>query len=159
MAYLIIGYIFIVIIISIIKKVNGYDAFISGVKEGSITVINMFSNLLGFVLVVECIKGCGIIEDLGELVNPYLFIQGLVRPLSASSSMAIMLDTYETFGVDNPISIMSTFIHTTADTTFYIIVMYFSSCEIKEYRYAFLMGVIINIVAYLIIGAVFVLFF
>ena len=159
MAYLILGYIFIVIIVAIVKKVNGYDAFISGVKEGTTTVVNMFSNLLGFVLVVECIKSCGIIEDLGQLINPNLFIQGLVRPLSASSSMAIMLDTFETYGVDSSIAILSTFIHTTADTTFYIIVMYFSSCEIKEYRYAFLIGIIVNIIAYLVIAAVFVLFF
>lgn len=158
MAYLIIGYILIVIICSLVKKVNGYEAFISGVKEGSITVINMFANLLGFVLVVECIKGCGILDDLGAIFNPYLFIQGFIRPLSASSSLAIMLDTYETFGVDHPVAIISTLIHATADTTFYIIVMYFSSCEIKEYHYAFLMGAIVNIIAYLIIGAVFVIF-
>jgi spore maturation protein SpmB len=159
MEYLIIGYIFVVILVSIIKKVNGYDAFIVGVKDGSRTVINMFGNMLGFVLVVEAIKGCGIIEDLGSIFNPNLFIQAIIRPLSASSSMAIMIETFQTYGIDSPTSIASTFIHTTVDTTFYIIVLYFSSCEIKKYRYAMALGLIVNILAYIIIFAFLVIFF
>lgn len=159
MSYLIGGYILTVIVVSFIRKVNGYNAFINGVKEGLTTVINMFANLLGFVLVVECIKGCGIIEDLGSLINPHLFIQALIRPLSASSSMAIMLEVFQTFGVDSKVGILSTFIHTTADTTLYIIVLYFSSCEIKDYRYAITLGIIINIISYIIIITVFILFF
>src|SRR5690554_6937359 len=138
MEYIIGGYIFIVILISIIKNVNGYDAFIEGVKDGTKTVINMFSNLLGFVLVVKCIESRGIIEDLGKLINPNLFVQALIRPLSASSSMAIMLNNFETYGVDSNIGILSTYYHTTIDTGFYIIILYFSSCDIKKYRYSFL---------------------
>ncbi|HEY8445017.1 MAG TPA: hypothetical protein VIK94_02690 [Bacilli bacterium] len=159
MGYLIGGYIFIVIIISIIKKVNGYDAFIEGVKDGTRTVVNMFSNLLGFVLVVKCIESCGIIEDLGRIVNPNLFVQSIIRPLSASSSMAIMISNFETYGVDSDVSILSTFIHTTIDTSFYIIVLYYSSCDIKNYRYTFLMSIIIVMIAYVIIGLAFIILF
>ncbi|HHU56471.1 MAG TPA: hypothetical protein GXZ48_07275 [Acholeplasmataceae bacterium] len=159
MEYIIGGYILIVIIISIIKKVNAYDAFIEGVKDGTKTVVNMFSNLLGFVFVVKCIESCGIIEDLGNLVNPHIFVQGIIRPLSASSSMAIMISTFETYGVDSPIAILSTLIHTTIDTSFYIIVLYFSSCNIKDYRYSLLMSIIIIIIAYIVIGITYILLF
>ena len=138
MGYIIGTYIFIVLVVAIFKKVRAYDAFIEGVKEGTKTVLNMFSTLLTFVLVVESIKACGVLEDIGEAINTNILVQALIRPLSASSSMAIMLETFETYGVDSEISILSTFIHATIDTTFYIIVLYFSSCEIKKYKYSLL---------------------
>lgn len=159
MAYLIGIYIFIVIAVAIIKKVNAYDAFLVGVKEGSVTVINMFSTMLGFVLVVEAIKACGVLEDLGAIINPNIFIQTIIRPFSASSSMAIMLDLYKHEGVDSSISILSTFIHTSLDTSLYIIALYFSSNEIKKYRYVILLVLIVTLISYMLIWFVFNLFF
>lgn len=159
MGYIIAGYIFIVLVIALIKKVKAYDAFLEGVKEGTQTVLNMFSTLLAFVLVVESIKACGILEDISELINANLLVQSIIRPLSASSSMAIMLQTYQEFGVDSRISISSTFIHSVIDTSFYIIVLYFSSCNIKNYKYAFSLALIIIFIAYILIYLVIALFY
>ena len=159
MGYIIGTYIFIVLVVAIFKKVRAYDAFIEGVKEGTKTVLNMFSTLLTFVLVVESIKACGVLEDIGEAINTNILVQALIRPLSASSSMAIMLETFETYGVDSEISILSTFIHATIDTTFYIIVLYFSSCEIKKYKYSLFLGLIIILITYLLIYLTLILIF
>lgn len=148
MGYLIAGYIALVLLIALIKKIKAYDAFIEGVKEGSITVVNMFSTLLSFVLVVESIKACGILEDIGEVINANILIQSIIRPLSASSSMAIMLKNYELYGVDSNISILSTFIHATIDTSFYIVVLYFSSSGIKKYKYTLILTMTIIILSY-----------
>lgn len=111
MGYIIGGYIAIVLIVALFKKVKAYDAFLEGVKEGTKTVLNMFSTLLAFVLVVESIKACGILEDISEVINANILIQAIIRPLSASSSMAIMLQTFNDYGVDSQIGILSTFIH------------------------------------------------
>jgi spore maturation protein B len=151
MGYIVGGYILVVLITAFVKKIKAYDAFLIGIKDGITTVINMFSTLLSFVLIVESIKACGVIDDIGNLFNANIIIQSIIRPLSASSSMAILIDIFNSFGVDSNEAILSTFIHTTIDTTFYIIVLYFSSCGIKNYRYAFIMGLIIIIIAYLLI--------
>lgn len=159
MGYIIAGYIIIVLVVALFKKIKAYDAFLEGVKEGTQTVFNMFSTLLAFILVVESIKACGIIEDISEFVNANLLVQSIIRPLSASSSMAIMLQTFNDYGIDSRISIASTFIHATIDTSFYIIVLYFSSCDIKNYQYALILGLIIVIIAYIFIYLVIMIFF
>lgn len=151
MGYLIGGYIFIVLVVTVLKKVNAYEAFLKGAKEGTTTVLNMFSTLLGFVLIVESIKSCGILEDLGKFINPNLFIQSIIRPLSASSSLAIMLDVFESSGVDSKNGIMSTFLHTTLDTSIYMVALYFGSANIKKYRYTFLLIFLVTIITYILI--------
>ena len=159
MAYLIGGYIAIVLISSFVKKIKAYDAFVKGIKEGLTTVINMFSPMLGFVLIVEAIKGCGVLDDLGQIMSTNLFIQVLIRPFSASSSMAIMLDIFKNNGVDSGAAILSTFYHTSLDTSLYIVALYFTSNEIKDHRYTVFLVILITVIVYIFIYLFYRVFF
>ena len=134
MIYIISGYILITIIIAIFKKVDGYHSFINGIKDGCNVVLNMFPSLLAFVLIIECISSCGIIKDIMKITNHswiiQIIMQMIVRPFSSGSSMSMMLNIYDMYGVDSIPSLFSTFIHSSCDTLFYMITLYFSSFSI-----------------------------
>ena len=150
MTYLIAIYIFSVIIYSVFKKSNAYQSFIEGIMEGTQTVVNMFATLLSFVLVVEAIKSCGIL-DIFKNFNAGIIVQGIIRPLSASSSFAIMIDNFNIYGVDSKVSVISTLIHATLDTVFYIIVIYTSTISSKKTKYLIVIGFILVILNYILI--------
>ena len=105
-------------------------------------VVNMFSFVLAFVIAINLLNSSHLLEYISSKLNfKYcdLLIQAIVRPFSSSSSLSIMLKNYEKYGVDSKISLLSTFIHTVSDSTFYMISFYFGcigiknkcSCEIK----------------------------
>ena len=135
---LLIAYIIIVIGYGLIKKVNCFEAFTTGVKEGTITVINMFSYFLGFVLLVSLIESCGIVSDFENLFrnigfSPLVIVQAFLRPFSSGSSYALMIEIYQTAGVDSFSGVLSTFIHTVSDASIYIIVFFSAAAGIKKY--------------------------
>ncbi|MGI6767617.1 MAG: hypothetical protein ACOX43_00755 [Bacilli bacterium] len=152
---LLVAYILIVIVYGLIKKVNCFEAFTNGIKEGTVTVLNMYSYFLGFVLLVSLIESCGIINDLENLFrnlgfSPLIIIQALMRPFSSGSSYALMLEIYQTEGVDSFSGVLATFIHTVSDASIYIIVFFSAAAGIKKYGRALWIGVLINIIGFVI---------
>lgn len=149
-SYIIVGYIFIVFFFGIIKKVNCYESFTIGVKDGTKSVVNMFSTILTFVFAINLLNSSGLISYIGDVINfinlnPEILLQVITRPLSSSSSLTITMDVYESLGVDSYDSIVSTLIHTTTDTSFYIISLYYGYVGIKKIRHTLVLGLIINI--------------
>lgn len=145
----------------VIKKVNCYESFIEGALDGAKNVINMFSFVLAFVLAINLLNSSHLLEYLSNKVNfKYcdLLIQAIVRPFSSSSSLSIMLKNYEKYGVDSKISLMSTFIHTVSDSTFYMISFYFGLIGVKNVGKALLCGMITNILGIILSVAVIMLF-
>ncbi len=155
MIYLISGYIVIVIIYSIIKRNNTYESFKNGALKGLKNVINMYSSLLVFMFAVTCLLNCGFIDYLKlKSNNSYLIliiIQMLIKPLSNTSSYGIMMTIYEKYGPNSFASILSTFIHSTFDTLFYIITIYMSVTQIKKYHKILTYGLILLMVNYVLV--------
>lgn len=155
MIYLISIYIIVVIIYSVIRKNNTYDSFKNGVNKGLKTIINMFSSLLVFVFAINCLLNSGLIEVLTKKYNNsgliLIVIQMFCRPLSNSSSYAILLNIYDVYGVNSFYGILSTFIHSTFDTLFYIITIYFSVTKIMKYQKALLYGLVVLIFNYILV--------
>lgn len=154
-SYFILGYIILVISYGAIRRVNSFSSFTSGVREGMTTVVNMFSFVLSFLLLIALIESCGILEYLEKTIfkntlSPLLFVQMLIRPFSASSSYVMMLEIYNLTGVDSFISLFSTFIHTISDSTIYIVIFYFGSIGIKKYKHVINLGLIINLLGYIL---------
>ena len=163
-SYIIIGYIVLVLVFGIINKVNCFESFTSGVKEGTATVVNMFVYILGFVFMIKLIESSGILVFLENTIfknsfSPIMLVQMLIRPFSGSSSYIMMLDIYSEYGPDSFEGLLSTFIHTISDSSIYMIVFYFGAIEIKKYKGVISFGVILNILGYLIsIGIIYFLF-
>lgn len=163
MIYLISSYIIIVIIYSIIKKNNPYESFKKGIIKGLKNVINMYSSLLVFLFAITCLINCGLIEYLKEHYHNsdfiLILIQMLVKPLSNTSSYGIMMTIYEKTGVNSFTSILSTFIHSSFDTLFYIITIYMTVTKINKYHKASIYGLILLLINYLLIFIFCYLFF
>ena len=153
--YFILGYIIIVIVFGLIKKVSCFNSFTSGVKEGTLTVLNMFTYILGFIFLITLIESCGILTDLetkylANTFSPILIVQMIMRPFSGSSSLAMMIEIFENYGVDSFTGVLTTFIHTIADSTIYITVFYFASIGIKKYSKVLWIGLFINLLGFIL---------
>jgi len=129
------------------KKINVFEAFIEGAKEGFEVSVKIMPYLVGLLVAVSLFRTSGALTYLGDGfkwifshfnmdtrfvdVLPIAFL----RPLSGSGARALMLDNLKIHGPDSFIGHMSSVLYGTADTTFYIVALYFGAVNIKKTRY------------------------
>lgn len=161
-SYLIIFIIITLLIASLLKRINCYELFIEGTKEGLKTTINMFPFLFTFMFAITCLQSSGILEFIEYLLksnNVIVFIQAIIRPISSSSSLAILIDNYNNYGVDSNISILSTLIHYISDSTLYIVPFYLGLFNIKKYNKIIALGLIVNLCSFILVYLMYLLMF
>ena len=130
------------------KKVDVYDAFIEGAKEGFEIAIKLIPYLLAMLVAIGLLRSSGVLDNLLAIFN-YLFtlagvntdfIQALptafMKPLSGSGARAMMLETMNTYGVDSFAATVSAILQGSTETTFYVLAVYFGSVNIKHVRHA-----------------------
>lgn len=152
-------YIGLIIIYGLIRKVECYKSFEIGVKSSYEILKQIFPNILALVFAVEVFINCGFIELIKPMFAIFkipveLFIQALLRPLSSQSALVMMIKIFDKFGVDSFYGITSSILQGCSDTTFYVIVVYFSSVDIKNSKYALKVGLLTDILTFI---AVFIL--
>ena len=140
----------IIIIYAIYKKVNIYDEFLSGVKEGLKISLDIFPSIFALIISVTVLVKSNLLNDLISLININLFPKeilpiAILRPISSSSSMMLLNDILLTHGPDSLIGKISSIIAGSTDTTIYIIGMYYSSIKIKKIRQSLLIGLLADI--------------
>ena len=155
-------YIAFIILYGVFKKVNCYESFKTGVFNNYKILLDIFPNLLALVFAVEVFTNSGIIEVLNNMFNfisiPIeIIIQAFLKPISSSSSLIMMMKVYNNYGVDSPFGILSSIIQGCSDTTFYIVTLYFSCVKIKNYKYALKVGILTDIITFLIVSIFFIL--
>ena len=135
-----------------IKKVNVYDAFIDGAKDGFSVSIKIIPFMIGVLVGIGVFRASGAMDLLmdgikglvGWLGYDSKFIDALptafMKPLSGSGAKAMMVETMHTFGPDSFAGRLSCIFQGAADTTFYIIALYFGLVGIKKTRYAVVAG-------------------
>ena len=135
-----------------IKKVNVYDAFIDGAKDGFSVSIKIIPFMIGILVGIGVFRASGAMDLLmdgikglvGWLGYDSKFIDALptafMKPLSGSGAKAMMVETMHTFGPDSFAGRLSCIFQGAADTTFYIIARYFGLVGIKKTRYAVVAG-------------------
>ena len=135
----------VVIIYGSYKKVNVYDSFVSGAKEGLPMVCSMFFSLLAMIFGVNIFLNSGIIDYFFDFLKPFLMLVhipaevlpvAIMRPLSGSFGLALLNDLYKLYGPDSFISVLASVIQGSSDTTIYVITLYFGTIGIKKIRYA-----------------------
>ncbi|MBO5800340.1 MAG: hypothetical protein J6Q03_00895 [Paludibacteraceae bacterium] len=139
------------------KKVNVYDAFIEGAKNGFDTSVKVMPYLVGMLVGIGVFRASGamdfIIDGLRFVFDFVLpdttFVDALptafMKPLSGSGAKAMMLDTMAQYGADSFVGRLSCMFQGAADTTFYIIALYFGSVGIKRTRYAVTAGLVADL--------------
>lgn len=163
---------FAIILGGIYKKINIFDAFIEGAKEGFWTCVKIIPYLVGMLIAISLLRTSGVFEIIIDGMK-YLasaanmdtrFVDGLptalIKPLSGSGARGMMVDTMTTFGPDSFPSRLAGILQGSSDTTFYVIAVYFGAVGIRNIRYtvgtmllADLVGIITAIsLAYLFFG-------
>lgn len=140
----------IVIVYALKKKVNIYDEFLNGVKEGLKTSLDIFPSIFALIISVTVLVKSNLLNDLISLININLFPKeilpiAILRPISSSSSLMILNEILVTYGPDSLIGKISSIIAGSTDTTIYIIGMYYSSIKIKKIRQSLLIGLLADI--------------
>ena len=159
--------IIIVFIVGAMRKgVNVYEAFIEGAKGGITTSLTIIPYLVGMLVAISVIRNSGV---LGFVVAglDWVFVHlgmhteftpalptALMKPLSGSGSKAMMIDAMRTYGVDSFVGRLACIFQGSADTTFYIVALYFGSVGIRKTRYAIACGLLADLAG--IVAAIFV---
>jgi spore maturation protein SpmB len=153
------------------KGENVYEAFIEGAKGGIQTSLTIIPYLVGMLVAISVIRNSGV---LGFVVSgiDWVFVQmgvrteftpalptALMKPLSGSGSKAMMIDAMQTYGVDSFVGRLACIFQGSADTTFYIVALYFGSVGIRKTRYAISAGLMADFAGICTAIAVAYLFF
>ena len=139
------------------RKINVYDAFIDGAKDGFATAIKIIPYLIAILIAIGVFRASGamdiimngvmaLVEGMGfdaEWVNA--LPTALMKPLSGSGARGMMIDTMNTFGADSFAGRLASTFQGATDTTFYIIAVYFGAVGIKNTRYAIPCGLIADL--------------
>ena len=134
---------------ALIKKINIYDVFVEGSKESYDMVLTMFPCMLAMIFGVNIFIKSGVLEYIfGFFQNILDFLHipleivpmAIMRPISGTSSLAILNTILETYGPDSFVGRLASVIQGSTDTTFYILTLYFGSIGIKKIRYSLWAG-------------------
>lgn len=130
------------------KKIDIYDAFIEGAKQGFEIAIKLIPYLLAMLVAIGLLRSSGVLDGLLSLFEYFFtligvntdFIQALptafMKPLSGSGARAMMLETMNTYGADSFAATVSAILQGSTETTFYVLAVYFGSVGIKKVRHA-----------------------
>lgn len=133
---------------AVIKKVNAYEAFIDGAKEGFETAIMIIPYLVAMLVAIGVFRASGALDLLAEGLRGLVlsfnmddrFIDALptalMKPFSGSGARAMMIDTMQVHGADSFAGRLSSIVQGSTETTFYVLAVYFGSVGIKKIRHA-----------------------
>ena len=139
------------------KRINVYEAFIDGAKKGFATSIKILPYLVGMLVGIGVFRASGAMDLIchgltsffSMFLNDTRFVDALptalMKPLSGSGAKAMMVETMKVYGADSFVGRLTCLFQGAADTTFYIIAMYFGSVGIKKTRYAVTAGLVADL--------------
>lgn len=147
--------IFMIVMYGMLEKVNVYEIFIKGAKEGFVTVIGIMPTMVGLMVAVGVLRSSGCLdfaaEQIGKL-SEYIGFPGELVPLSvvkmfsSSASNGLLIDLYKEFGTDSYIGRIASISMACTETIFYTMSVYFMTAKVKKTRYT-LPGALIATIA------------
>ena len=159
------------IVAGIRKKVNVYDAFIEGAKDGFQTAVRIIPYLVAILVAIGVFRASGAMDMLiGGLAKGVALLgvdaqwveampTALMKPLSGSGAHGMMVDAMTTYGADSFVGRLSCIFQGSTDTTFYILAVYFGSVGIKNTRHAVSCGLLADLAGIIAAIAICYLFF
>jgi spore maturation protein B len=140
-----------ILLLGVLKKVNLYETFIEGAKEGFQVGVRIIPYLVAMLIAIGIFRTSGAMEMLSTLVSPLTNLIGmpsetlpmaLIRPLSGSGALGVMSETINAHGPDSLIGRMVAVMMGSGETTFYVLAVYFGSVGISRTRQAVPAGLI-----------------
>ena len=148
------------------KKVNVYDAFIEGAKEGFTTAVRIIPYLVAILVAIGVFRASGCMDYLTQGIASLVEMRGLnsdfvgalptalMKPLSGSGARGLMVDAMSTYGADSFVGRLACIFQGSTDTTFYILAVYFGSVGVAKTRHAVPCGLLADLAG--ILAAIFV---
>lgn len=142
------------ILLAVINKVNVYETFIDGARDGFNVAIKIIPYLIAILVAVGVFRASGAMDMMVGLIQKLLVSihidsdftgalpTAIMKPLSGSGARGMMVDAMNTYGADSFVGRVSSVVQGATDTTFYIIAVYFGSVGIRKTRYAITCGLI-----------------
>lgn len=159
------------ILAGLIKRINVYDAFIEGAKEGFHTAVRIIPYLIAILVAVGVFRASGAMDMLINGIKYGVELCGLntdfvgalptalMKPLSGSGARGLMVEAMKNYGADSFVGRLSCIFQGSTDTTFYILAVYFGSVNIKYTRHAVACGLLADLVGVFAAISVCYLFF
>ena len=158
---------------ALVKRVNAYEAFIEGAKEGFQTAVTIIPYLVAMLVAIGMLRASGALPAFVEGIRGLVLALGfdtawvdalptmLIKPLSGSGARAMMIETMQTSGADSFAGRLASIVQGSSETTFYVLAVYFGSVGIQRVRHAVAGGLIADLggfiaavlAAYLFFGA------
>ncbi len=148
------------------KKINVYDAFIEGAKDGFNVAIKIIPYLVGILVAIGVFRTSGTMDIVVGGIREIVALFGantdfvdtlptaLMKPLSGGGARGMMVEAMDTFGADSFVGRLASVMQGSTETTFYVLAVYFGSVKISKTRYAVTAGLIADFVG--ILAAIFI---
>lgn len=144
--------ILLIIFYGYIKKVNIYQSFLQGAKEGLEIVINIAPAILAMVFAVNIFLDSNVLSFLLQPFDnvfkmPHQILSlAFLRPISGTASLSIMTNIFKVYGPDSFYGRLASVLQGCTDTTIYVVALYYSSIHISKTRYTILVGLMADLV-------------
>ena len=155
----------------LIKRINVYDAFIEGAKEGFQTAVRIIPYLVAILVGIGVFRASGAMDMIIDGIKWTVGVLGgntdfvgalptaLMKPLSGSGARGMMVDAMTTYGADSFVGRLSCVFQGSTDTTFYILAVYFGSVGIRYTRHAVACGLLADLAGVIAAIAICYMFF
>jgi len=170
---LLFGIIVTFLLMAVWRRVNAYEAFIEGAKEGFHTAVTIIPYLVAMLVAIAVFRASGALDLLMGGIRSAVLALGydarwvdglptaLMKPFSGSGARAMMIDTMQTHGADSFAGRLASIVQGSTETTFYVLAVYFGAVGVKRVRHAVTCGLIADVagiladiaMAYLFFGA------
>jgi len=144
-----------IILYGYLKRVDLYDNFIEGAKDGMKTVVGILPTIVGLMVAVGILRASGALDLFSKLISPLTSRLGyptevvpltLMRLVSSSASTGLLLDLFKKYGPDSHIGRFVSIMMSCTETVFYTMSVYFMSVKITKTRYTLTSALIANLV-------------
>lgn len=150
------------IILGLVKKVNVYELFIDGAKDGFKVAIGIIPYLIAMLVAISVFRASGSMDYILSMMVSFFQLLGwntdfvpalpvaMMKPLSGSGARGLMVDVMNEYGVDSFQGKLAAIIQGSTETTFYVLAVYFGSVKITNTRNAVLLGLLADFIAVVI---------
>jgi spore maturation protein SpmB len=168
---LLFGIIVTFLLMAVWRRVNAYEAFIEGAKEGFHTAVTIIPYLVAMLVAIAVFRASGALDLLMGGIRSAVLALGydarwvdglptaLMKPFSGSGARAMMIDTMQTHGADSFAGRLASIVQGSTETTFYVLAVYFGAVGVKRVRHAVTCGLIADVAGILAAIAMAYLFF
>ena len=147
--------ILVIVVFGCLQKVDIYEAFLEGAREGLQTVVDILPTLIGLIMAVEVVRAGGLLDIIVECIRPFADAVGfpaelaplsIVRLISSSAATGLLTDLFQHYGPDSYLGKVASVMMSCTETVFYTMSLYFLSVGIRRTRWTLPCALLANLV-------------